>query len=40
LVRDFKGKDVYTIVELREILIEKMGRWVKPKDIDSMFSWL
>lgn len=40
LVREIKGKDVYTTAELKEILIEKMGRWVKPKDIDSMFTWL
>ena len=34
-----KGKDVYTTEELKAILVDKMGKWVKPKDIDAMFSW-
>jgi len=37
---DDSKKDVYTKQELREILEVKMGKWVKPKDLDEMFSWL
>lgn len=33
-------KDVYNKKELRELLEVKMGKWVKPKDLDEMFSWL
>jgi GLPGLI family protein len=40
LKKEVKGKDVYTTAELKAILIEKMGQWVKPKDLDAMFSWL
>lgn len=32
--------DVYTKEQLKAILIEKMGRWMKPEDLDGMFSWL
>lgn len=32
--------DVYTKAELKSILLEKMGRWMKPEDLDAMFSWL
>ncbi len=39
LVVSTKGKDVYTTEELKAILTEKMGKWVKPEDIDAMFSW-
>lgn len=37
---DTKGKTTYTKEQLKAILIEKMGQWVKPKDLDGMFSWL
>ena len=40
LVKDTGKKDVYTKPELRAILEEKMGKWMKPKDFDRMFSWL
>lgn len=35
-----KGKEVYTEEELKAKLIEQMGQWVKPKDLEAMFSWL
>lgn len=37
---DEKGKDVYTEEELKKMLMERMGQWVKPKDLEAMFSWL
>lgn len=37
---DSKGKDIYTERELMEELKVKMGQWVKPKDLEAMFSWL
>jgi GLPGLI family protein len=37
---DEKGKDVYTEEALKSMLMERMGQWVKPKDLESMFSWL
>jgi GLPGLI family protein len=40
LVANTKGKDVYTKEELKEIIMERMGKWVKPKDLEGMFSWL
>jgi GLPGLI family protein len=35
-----KGKDVYTEEALKAILKERMSQWMKPKDLDAMFSWL
>jgi GLPGLI family protein len=35
-----KGKDVYTEEQLKKMLLERMSQWVKPKDLESMFSWL
>lgn len=35
-----KGKNVYTEKALMEELKAKMGQWVKPKDLEAMFSWL
>ena len=40
LTYDVGKKDVYSKEELKAILTEKMGQWVKPKDMDEMFSWL
>ncbi len=40
LLYDDNKKDVYTEDELKEILKEKMGKWVKPEDLEAMFSWL
>jgi GLPGLI family protein len=37
---DEKGKDVYTEEALKAILAERMKQWVKPRDLDAMFSWL
>jgi GLPGLI family protein len=37
---DTKGKDVYTKEQLKKIILEKMGKWVKPEDIEGMFTWL
>jgi len=33
-------KEVYTVSELKSVLLEKMGQWVKKDDLNSMFSWL
>lgn len=35
-----KGRDVYSKEELKKILMEKMGKWVKEDDLDGMFRWL
>ena len=40
LTVDTKGKDVYTKTELKATLLEKMGKWVKEKDLDAMFAWI
>jgi len=40
LIRDPGKNDVYSKEELRTILEEKMGQWMKPKRFDEMFSWL
>ncbi len=40
LTRSTKGKDVYTQQELKDLLMEKMGKWVKPEDLEGMFAWL
>lgn len=40
LVTDPGKNEVYTKEELKAILAEKMGKWMKPKDLDGMFSWL
>ena len=40
LTYETKGKDVYTKEELKKIILEKMGKWVKPQDIEGMFTWL
>lgn len=40
LKAETKGKDVYTKKELKALLIEKMGKWVKPEDLDAMFDWI
>lgn len=33
-------KDVYTKESLKATLLEKMGKWIKPSDLDAMFNWL
>ena len=35
-----KGKELYTEEQLKKMLMERMGQWVKPKDLEAMFSWL
>lgn len=40
LVYDTKNQDVYTKEELKALILEKMGKWVKPKDVEGMFTWL
>ena len=40
LTTDPGKNDVYTKPELRELLEEKMGKWMKKSDFDGMFSWL
>lgn len=40
LSANLKGKDTYTEEQLKALLLEKMGQWVKPEDLEGMFSWL
>lgn len=40
LTYDEKGKDVYTEEQLKKMLLERMSQWVKPRDLEAMFSWL
>jgi GLPGLI family protein len=35
-----KGKEVYTEEQLKAQLMQRMGQWVKPRDIEMMFLWL
>ena len=35
-----KPKKVFTSEELKKLLIERMGAWMKPKDIEAMFYWI
>jgi len=39
-VKDMKGKDVFTVAELKKRILQKMGQWVKEDDLNAMFSWL
>lgn len=34
------SKDVYTELQLKAILAEKMKGWMKPEDLDAMFQWM
>ncbi|XOV69356.1 MAG: GLPGLI family protein [Fluviicola sp.] len=47
-VREVTNEDVafpetkeekYTKEEIKKMLLEKMGRWMKKEDLDAMFSW-
>ena len=38
--RDLGKEDVYSEAELKALLIERMGKWMKPEDINAMFSWM
>ncbi len=31
--------ETYTKEELKEILLKNMGKWIKKKDLDTMFAW-
>jgi GLPGLI family protein len=35
-----KTKDVYKEDDLKALLLEKMGKWVKKEDLDAQFAWL
>ncbi len=35
-----KSKDVFKEEELKALLLEKMGKWVKKEDLDAQFEWL
>jgi hypothetical protein len=35
-----KVKEIYTENQLKEFLKQRVGQWMKPEDIDAMFSWL
>jgi phosphorylcholine metabolism protein LicD len=35
-----KGKEIYTENQLKEFLKQRVGQWMKPEDIEAMFSWL
>lgn len=35
-----KGKDEYKEEELKALLLEKMGKWIKKEDLDAQFAWL
>ena len=35
-----KGKDTYKEEELKALLLEKMGKWIKKEDLDAQFSWI
>jgi hypothetical protein len=32
-------KESYTKEEMVDLLSERMGKWVKRKDLEAMFSW-
>ena len=34
------NKEIYTENQLKEFLKQRVGQWMKPEDIDAMFSWL
>lgn len=40
MVKNTGKAEVYSQEELKALLIERMGKWVKPKDLDAMFTWL
>ena len=31
--------DIYNKEDLKALLLEKMGQWIKPDDLDAMFAW-
>jgi GLPGLI family protein len=40
LTYDAKGKEIYNEQQLKEMLLQRMSQWVKPKDLEAMFAWL
>lgn len=32
-------EDVYSKEDLKALLLDKMGQWIKPEDLDAMFAW-
>ena len=40
LTFDSKAKEIFTQEALKKTIQEKMGQWLKPGDLESMFSWL
>ena len=40
LTIDVSKEDTYTEEELKKRILEKMGQWVKKRDMDGMFDWL
>jgi hypothetical protein len=40
LIYDAKGKEIYNEEQLKGMLMQRMGQWVKPKDLEAMFAWL
>jgi len=35
-----KSKDVFKEEELKALLLERMGKWIKKEDLDAQFEWL
>jgi GLPGLI family protein len=35
-----KEKDAYKEEELKALLLEKMGKWIKKEDLDAQFAWI
>lgn len=35
-----KSKDVFKEDELKALLLERMGKWIKKEDLDAQFEWL
>ncbi len=35
-----KEKNIYKEEELKALLLEKMGKWIKKEDLDAQFAWI
>lgn len=40
IVPKIKTKDVFKEEELKALLLEKMGKWIKKEDLDAQFAWI
>lgn len=40
LIPKVKEKDAYKEEELKALLLEKMGKWIKKEDLDAQFAWI